>query len=127
MLEKTSQPERSSDQPLVHDGVSEVPQTDAGAEGADTETASNNKAYQYLHTPAPTLESSIESFWSSTVPLESIPEVVTPPHEPYEILKRLGTSPFEASNFPLVGFLASAYERASRLAMERGRATQNTP
>ena len=77
--------------------------------------------YQYLHAPTPPLEQCLDYFWSPAVPLDELPPIPSPPDEPYEILKRLGPSPFEGSSFPLVGFFASAYERVRRFARERTR------
>ncbi len=77
--------------------------------------------YQHLHTPAPPLEQCLDTFWESAVPLDDLPPIPAPPDEPYEILKRLGPSPFEGSSFPLVGFFASAYERVRRFASERAK------
>ena len=43
----------------------------------------------------------------------------TGPEQPLELLERLGASPFERGGFPLVGFLATTYDRVSRYALER--------
>ena len=67
------------------------------------------------------MDECLDAFWSPAVPLDELPGIPPAPDEPYEILKRLGPSPFAGSNFPLIGFFASAYERVSRFARERSR------
>ena len=75
--------------------------------------------YHQLHAEPPPLEDCLDTFWSADMPLEDLPDIRPPVAEPYEILKRLGPSPFEGSSFPLIGFLATAYERVSRFARQR--------
>ncbi len=76
--------------------------------------------YRHLHTDPPPLEECLDTFWSTGVPLEDLPEIGPADTEPYEILKRLGPSPFEGGGFPLIGFFATAYDRVSRFARQRG-------
>ena len=61
-----------------------------------------------------------EAFWRCGVDLEDIPIRIAPPATPLEILETLGPSPFERTGFPLMGFLATTYEKVSRYAQERG-------
>ena len=75
--------------------------------------------YRHLHAEPPPLEDCLDSFWSASVPLEDLPEIRLRISEPFEILKRLGPSPFEGGGFPLIGFFATAYERVSRFARQR--------
>lgn len=79
-------------------------------------------AYEYLRaTDAPLLEC-LDDFWCLGIAQDALPDIDLPSTEPYDILKRLGPSPFESGSFPLIGFLASAYDRVSRFADERRRA-----
>lgn len=61
-----------------------------------------------------------EAFWRCGVDLEDVPLRIGPPATPLEILEKLGPSPFERTGFPLMGFLATTYEKVSRYAQERG-------
>jgi hypothetical protein len=97
------------------------PDANGSAPGPEPATSGSRRLYDYLHTPAPPLTETLDSFWSPRVPLEGLPEIPPPTSEPYEILRRLGPSPFDDSSFPLIGFFASAYERVSRFARERTR------
>ena len=45
---------------------------------------------------------------------------VEPPDRPLTLLERLGPSPFERGGFPVIGFLATTYDKVSRYALERG-------
>ena len=92
-----------------------------GAEPSSASRQAGRGLYQYLHAPSPPLRECLDAFWSPAVPFDELPAIPAPPDEPYEILKRLGPSPFAGSNFPLIGFFASAYERVSRFARERSR------
>jgi len=75
--------------------------------------------YRQLHAEPPPLEDCLDTFWSAGMPLEDLPDIRPAVAEPYEILKRLGPSPFEGGGFPLIGFFATAYERVSRFARQR--------
>lgn len=75
--------------------------------------------YHQLHADPPPLEDCLDTFWSAGTPLQDLPDVRPAVAEPYEILKRLGPSPFEGGGFPLIGFFATAYERVSRFARQR--------
>jgi len=67
-------------------------------------------------------DASGEAFWRCGVDLEDVPIRIGPPATPLEILETLGPSPFERTGFPLMGFLATTYEKVSRYAQERGAA-----
>lgn len=45
---------------------------------------------------------------------------IKPPHKPLATLEKLGPSPFERGRFPLIGFLATTYDKVSQFALERG-------
>ena len=62
----------------------------------------------------------IERFWRVGEGFEEVQITVEPPAASLELLEQLGTSPFERGGFPLIGFLATTYDKVSRDALERG-------
>ena len=76
----------------------------------------------------PALEDSLESFWEGDPraldALDTTPEPVEPTHA---LLRRLGPPPVVGSKFPLVGLLASCYDRiaADALPMDASDAQQD--
>ena len=73
-----------------------------------------------IYPTSPPVEEVIERFWQTGPELESVEIEIAPPEEPLAILEQLGPSPFERGGFPLIGFLATTYDRVSRYAQERG-------
>ena len=73
-----------------------------------------------IYPTSPPVEEVIERFWKAGPELESVEIEIAPPEEPLAILEQLGPSPFERGGFPLIGFLATTYDRVSRYAQERG-------
>ena len=71
-------------------------------------------------TPTTPFETQLASFWSAGPDLEAVPINIAPPDRPLAILEKLGPSPFERGAFPVVGFLATTYEKVSRYALDRG-------
>ena len=67
-----------------------------------------------------TLESEIDRFWEAGPELDTIEIDVAPPEQPLELLEQLGPSPFERGSFPLIGFLATTYDKVSRYALGDG-------
>lgn len=59
-------------------------------------------------------------FWGHAAEIEAIEVRIEPPEKPLAILEKLGPSPFERGGFPLIGFLATTYDKVSRYALERG-------
>jgi hypothetical protein len=59
-------------------------------------------------------------FWGNAAEIEAIVVRIDPPEKPLAILEKLGPSPFERGGFPLIGFLATTYDKVSRYALERG-------
>jgi len=92
----------------VHDGEPEEDQkeTGTGSEGA-------------AMTSSLSVEQAVR-FWEAGEGLESLSVRVGPPERPLELLEMLGPSPFERGGFPVVGFLATTYEKVSRFALDRG-------
>jgi hypothetical protein len=73
-----------------------------------------------IYPTSPPVEEEIGRFWEAGPELESVEIDVGPPEEALAILEQLGPSPFERGGFPLIGFLATTYDRVSRYAQERG-------
>ncbi len=69
-------------------------------------------------TSAP-LEELIDRFWDTGPEFESVRVEIAPPEEPLALLEKLGPSPFERGGFPVIGFLATTYDKVSRYALER--------
>lgn len=59
-------------------------------------------------------------FWTCGTGFDTVQPQVTPPEAPLALLEKLGPSPFERGGFPLIGFLATTYEKVSRFALEKG-------
>ncbi len=66
----------------------------------------------------PPLEESISQFWDAGPGLTEIDLSLAPPPVSHPLLRRLGQSPFQQAQFPLVGLLASCYEVISQQARE---------
>ena len=65
------------------------------------------------------LEALVDSFWDAGEAFESVEIKVEAPDQPLAILEKLGSSPFAHSRFPLIGFLATTYDRVSRVAIDQ--------
>ncbi len=61
----------------------------------------------------------VERFWRVGEGFDDIQINVEPAAASLELLEQLGTSPFERGGFPLIGFLATTYDKVSRAALER--------
>lgn len=72
-----------------------------------------------IYPTSPPLEECLDRFWEAGPQLESVQTRIEPPKTPLDLLERLGTSPFERGAFPLIGFLATTYDKVSRYALER--------
>ena len=102
-----------------------VPGTDPLPGGADDalQPASADSAgegiYDYLRAGDAPLQECLDDFWTFGLSEEALPDIDAPSAGAYDIIKRLGPSPFESGSFPLIGFLASAYDRVSRFVDER--------
>jgi len=78
------------------------------------------KVVPTIHPTSPPLEEVLDRFWEAGHELDAMEIRIAPPDRPLAILEQLGPSPFERGGFPLVGFLATTYEKVSRYALERG-------
>ncbi len=67
----------------------------------------------------PPIEETVDRFWEMGPDFDLVEIHVAPPETHLELLRKLGPSPFERSEFPLIGFLATTYEKVSRYAIER--------
>jgi uncharacterized Zn finger protein len=66
--------------------------------------------------PFPPLEDALEQFWEAGSSLQELDLPLSPPQVSHPLLRRLGPSPFQNAQFPLVGLLASCYETISEAA-----------
>jgi len=74
---------------------------------------------QIPQAPSPPVEDLLGIFWDMGSEFDQIEISITPPEHPLEILEKLGPSPFERGVFPLIGFLATTYDKVSRYALSR--------
>ncbi|MFQ5414931.1 MAG: hypothetical protein ACE5E6_10780 [Phycisphaerae bacterium] len=77
------------------------------------------KVVPTVYPTSPPLEDQLASFWDAGPELDTVDVHIAPPDTPLEMLERLGPSPFERGGFPLIGFLATTYDKVSRSALER--------
>ena len=87
-----------------------------------TETDKGMTAWKVVPTVFPTsppIGETLESFWSCGPSFAQVETDVAPPERPLALLERLGPSPFQRGGFPVIGFLATTYEKVSRYALER--------
>ena len=73
-----------------------------------------------IYPASPPVEELVECFWDSGPEFESVRIDLSPPEKPLALLEELGPSPFERGGFPVIGFLATTYDKVSRYALERG-------
>ena len=73
-----------------------------------------------IYATSPRVEEQIERFWDAGPDLESVRTCIEEPLAPLALLECLGPSPFERGGFPVVGFLATTYDKVSRYALQRG-------
>lgn len=57
--------------------------------------------------------------WGDSAAIDQIAIDIRPPEKPLSTLEKLGPSPFERGGFPLIGFLATTYDKVSQYALER--------
>ncbi len=78
------------------------------------------KVVPTVYPASPPLEEVAEHYWDAGPAFETVELEIMPPDRPLAILEQLGPSPFPRGGFPLVGFLATTYDRVSRYALQRG-------
>jgi len=72
-----------------------------------------------MYPTSPPVEELVDRFWDVRPELAALEIRIEPPETPLALLEQLGPSPFERGGFPLIGFLATTYEKVSRYALER--------
>jgi len=72
-----------------------------------------------VYPTSPPIDELLDWFWETGPEFDSVHADLSPPETPLDLLERLGPSPFERGGFPLIGFLATTYEKVSRYALER--------
>ncbi len=77
------------------------------------------KVVPTIYPTSPPIQSSLEHFWQTGPEFDEIVVSIRPPESPLAILEQLGPSPFARGEFPLVGFLATTYDKVSRSALAR--------
>ena len=88
----------------------------------ETDTASFPPVLSSLPTvypSSPPLEECLDRFWETGPEFDGVTIRIAPPEQPLALLERLGSSPFPRGRFPLIGFLATTYDKVSRFALER--------
>jgi len=78
------------------------------------------KVVPTIYPTSPPLEEEIGRFWDVGPDFDAVEIRIEPPERPLALLEQLGPSPFERGGFPLIGFLATTYDKVSRYALERG-------
>jgi len=86
----------------------------------DHEHAPSLKIVPTIYPTSPPLEDVLDSFWRTGPEFDSLTIRVVAPEKPLAILEQLGPSPFERGGFPLIGFLATTYDKVSRYALHDG-------
>jgi uncharacterized Zn finger protein len=72
-----------------------------------------------IYPASPPLEEMVDRFWETGPEFDEVIVHVEPPVRPLALLEQLGPSPFERGGFPVIGFLATTYDKVSRYALER--------
>jgi len=81
------------------------------------------RAMPSVYPASPPLEAVVDRFWQCGPEFDAVEIHVEPPDTPLALLRQLGPSPFERGGFPLVGFLATVYDRVTSYATERRKGT----
>ncbi|MFQ5495363.1 MAG: hypothetical protein ACE5EX_08270 [Phycisphaerae bacterium] len=73
-----------------------------------------------IYPTSPPVAEQIDRFWETGPEFDSVQVRIAPADNAMELLERLGPSPFGRGEFPLIGFLATTYDKVSRYATQRG-------
>lgn len=84
------------------------------------ETPASLKIVPTIYPTSPPLAEVVDSFWDAGPEFEEVTIRIEPPETPLTLLEQLGPSPFARGGFPTIGFLATAYDKVSRYALDRG-------
>ncbi|MCH7596560.1 MAG: hypothetical protein IID35_08375 [Planctomycetes bacterium] len=79
------------------------------------------KVVPTIYPASPPLGDDLQQFWQTGPEFDTVEVCVEPAEKPLALLEQLGPSPFERGGFPLIGFLATTYDKVSRFALEAGR------
>ncbi len=91
----------------------------SSAHGYADEIPPSLKIVPTIYATSPPIEEVVDGFWDTGADFESVQIRISAPDTPLALLERLGPSPFEQGGFPVVGFLATTYEKVTRYALER--------
>ncbi|MFQ5590488.1 MAG: hypothetical protein ACE5HE_04920 [Phycisphaerae bacterium] len=72
-----------------------------------------------IYPVSPPIDELLDRFWEAGPELETVETRLEPPDRPLALLEKLGPSPFARGGFPIIGFLATTYDRVSRYALQR--------
>lgn len=72
-----------------------------------------------VYPTSPPIAEAFGRFYEAGPELAEVTVDVRLPETPLHLLERLGPSPFPRGGFPLIGFLATTYDKVSRYALER--------
>lgn len=72
-----------------------------------------------VYPTSPPIREEFDRFYEAGPELSEVTVDVRLPETPLHLLERLGPSPFPRGGFPLIGFLATTYDKVSRYALER--------
>jgi len=86
----------------------------------DEELPPSLKIVPTIYPLSPPLEENLDRFWDIGPEFDTVEVRLQPPENPLALLAQLGPSPFERGGFPLVGFLATTYDKVSRYALGLG-------
>ena len=85
----------------------------------DGEMPPSVKIIPTIFPTSPPVEEVIDRFWEAGPQFDSVQIRIEPAETPLDLLEQLGPSPFERGRFPLIGFLATTYDKVSRYALQR--------
>jgi uncharacterized Zn finger protein len=91
-----------------------------GMDGYVDEMPPSLKIVPTVYPTSPPVDQLIGQFWETGPEFESVQVRIEPPERPLALLEQLGPSPFERGRFPVIGFLATTYDKVSRYALQRG-------
>ena len=77
------------------------------------------KVVPTIYPTSPPIDSMLHQFWVEGPEMDDVQIHIEPPECPLQILEGLGPSPFPPGGFPVIGFLATTYDKVSRYALER--------
>ena len=98
--------------------MSDEPQPVTNDHAAD-ELPPSLKIIPTVYPTSPSIEEVVDCFWEAGPEFDEVKAKIEPPDQPLAVLERLGPSPFERGGFPLIGFLATTYDKVGRYALER--------